>query len=454
MSANRPLRWYVWGVVGAAAVVLATLAATGAAGSRYATWGDLLFLFVLGVVLELIRVPLADGGSISSGFAAFLAAVLLLGPELAASVAALAVLVAALVADRRAPVVRDLFNAGHALLAVLIAGAVYGALGGRPGQISAGGGATFLLLGRTIVAAGLLFLLEMAAVSAAVALERGRRFRSLLAGNLRAGVRLDAAMAGLGLLLALVYNWQHRIFGPYAQAKPFIAVIVFAPAALLYYASRLYVDARRVQDKTLRTLGAVLAARRGGGSALSLDGDPDAVLGTLQEGWPNRRSPAEGLHGAELVVAIADLLGCPPEETAALRHAVYLSDIGHPAPRHLTVSRAAPPPMIGSRLTQHPEAGWRILGQIPSLRPAAQLVRAHHERYDGLGYPVGLRGRQIPLGARILGLVQAFEAHRASGDDSRQAVAQVVAGAGSRFDPRVVEAFQAVMANPRAATLH
>lgn len=95
----------------------------------------------------------------------------------------------------------------------------------------------------------------------------------------------------------------------------------------------------------------------------------------------------------------------------------------------------------------HAEIGADILGSIRSLRPALEGVRSHHERWDGSGYPDGLRGHEIPLLARIIAVADSFDAMTVDRPYRRaltleQAKEQIVAGAGRHFDPDVVRAFE------------
>ena len=95
---------------------------------------------------------------------------------------------------------------------------------------------------------------------------------------------------------------------------------------------------------------------------------------------------------------------------------------------------------------RHTVIGERILGAAPALRPVARLVRSSHERYDGCGYPDGLSGEQIPLGARIVTVCDAYEAMVADRPyreamPSEAAIAELHRHAGRQFDPRVVAVF-------------
>lgn len=102
---------------------------------------------------------------------------------------------------------------------------------------------------------------------------------------------------------------------------------------------------------------------------------------------------------------------------------------------------------------EHPLIGAEILAPVPSLQAVAAIVRSHHERVDGSGYPAGLRGEEIPLGARIVAVADAYDAltsRRASpsrpAHSSTEALRELRAGSGSQFDPRIVEALSHLLA--------
>lgn len=99
----------------------------------------------------------------------------------------------------------------------------------------------------------------------------------------------------------------------------------------------------------------------------------------------------------------------------------------------------------------HTVIGERILAVAPALSPAAKLVRASHERFDGQGYPDGLAGERIPLESRITAVCDAYDAMTSDRPYRRamsaeQAVNELQRGSGSQFDPTVVEAFVAGVA--------
>jgi HD-GYP domain-containing protein (c-di-GMP phosphodiesterase class II) len=99
-------------------------------------------------------------------------------------------------------------------------------------------------------------------------------------------------------------------------------------------------------------------------------------------------------------------------------------------------------------LRRHTVVGERILGAAAPLGPVAELVRSSHERWDGGGYPDGLRGEEIPLGARVIAVCDAYdtmvsERHDSSALEARAALDELRRWAGRQFDPQVVEAFVA-----------
>ncbi len=135
-----------------------------------------------------------------------------------------------------------------------------------------------------------------------------------------------------------------------------------------------------------------------------------------------------------------------PEELRALRFGARLHDVGKIGVPDSILNKPGPLDADEWQLMrQHPAIGSRILEPIARLKDAAHIVRHHHERWDGKGYPDGLRGDAIPLGARILTVVDSYSAitdarvYKTARSHS-EAIAELHRGAGAQFDPRVVDA--------------
>jgi putative nucleotidyltransferase with HDIG domain len=399
----------------------------------FATPYHVLFLVLLGCALEMMRLPLVGGGRVSVGFAVFFASLLLVGPALAAGIAAVAVLWAGAASRRREPLLRTFFSLAHTVLAILLAGATCHALGGRPADLdSVGIAGEAAQLGRVIAAAGVMFLFQAAVVSLSLALERGASIIPLLRANVQTMGPPAGAMTGLGFLLALLYSQQAQIFGGYGPY--FIVCIILIPAALLYYSFRLRTDIRGIYERSLHILASIMEAklegRRAGPEVSETLGHSERV--------------------AALAVAVAEQMNLPPAEVETIRHTAYLHDIGKIGiPAELLHQPVLASESVRAALRRHALIGYQILSTVGFLSRVALAVRHHHERYDGLGYPDGLRGRAIPLAARVVRVAEEYDAvthHRVY----RRAVGMSAAldhirhGAGSRFDPQVVAALVAV----------
>lgn len=145
---------------------------------------------------------------------------------------------------------------------------------------------------------------------------------------------------------------------------------------------------------------------------------------------------------------IAKEIGLSSDEIEALRAAALLHDIGKLAvPEHIINKPGRLTPEEFEKMKVHPIVGAEILERVAFPYPVAPIVRAHHERWDGSGYPAGLVGEQIPIGARILSVVDCLDA-LASDRQYRpaiplnQAMATVKERAGTWFDPKVVDVLQ------------
>jgi len=150
---------------------------------------------------------------------------------------------------------------------------------------------------------------------------------------------------------------------------------------------------------------------------------------------------------AQWAEEIARELRLSSQEQTALRWAALLHDIGKKVvPEHLLQKPEALTDEEWALIRQTPVEGEKAISTIPSLREAARLVRHFRERYDGSGYPDGLKGEQIPLGARILAVVDAYCAMVDKRPykpprSPQEAILELKRCAGRQFDPRVVAAF-------------
>jgi putative nucleotidyltransferase with HDIG domain len=154
---------------------------------------------------------------------------------------------------------------------------------------------------------------------------------------------------------------------------------------------------------------------------------------------------------AQWAGAVARQLGCSEEEIQAVHWAALLHDIGKIGVPDAILKK--PGELTDEEwevMKQHPELGAQIVAPVKNLKQVAPLIRYHQEEYIGTGYPYGLRKEEIPLGARILAVVDAYSAitdervYR-KGRSHAEALAEMQRCAGTQFDPQVVKAFLQVI---------
>jgi diguanylate cyclase (GGDEF)-like protein/putative nucleotidyltransferase with HDIG domain len=142
---------------------------------------------------------------------------------------------------------------------------------------------------------------------------------------------------------------------------------------------------------------------------------------------------------------LAEAAGLSDQEVQAIRTAALLHDIGNMAvPEHILSKPDALTPEEFERVKIHPRVGAEILRNVPFSAPVSELVLSHHERWDGTGYPAGLQGENIPIGARILAIADCYSTLQATrpyrpARSEHEAIAVLREYAGSAFDPKLVE---------------
>ena len=147
---------------------------------------------------------------------------------------------------------------------------------------------------------------------------------------------------------------------------------------------------------------------------------------------------------------IATHLGLPDDQRSAIRFGACLHDIGKVAVPEQLLHRPAPLSAEEREVMRiHPVAGAMILESIDTWQDVRLIVRHHHERFDGNGYPDGLRGTEIPLGARIVAVVDAFDVMRsgrpyAAARPPEEIHTELERNRGTQFDPDMVDALLAV----------
>ncbi len=148
---------------------------------------------------------------------------------------------------------------------------------------------------------------------------------------------------------------------------------------------------------------------------------------------------------AELSLRIADTMGMPRERIQWLHCAALIHDIGKIALDETILKKeSALTDQEYEAVKKHPEKGAEIIMSMPFLKEALPVMKHHHERYDGTGYPSGLRGKEIPFSARILAVADAIDSMKNSPVKRTHYGEEMVARelrrhSASQFDPEIVE---------------
>jgi len=228
---------------------------------------------------------------------------------------------------------------------------------------------------------------------------------------------VGAAVAGLVSFLNHNIGWQSSL-------------LVLPPIYLMYRSYRLYLGkletekkhAEQVSNLHLRTIEAL---------ALAIEAKDQTTGEHLQRVRVYAMELAKELHLSE-------------DETEALRAASVLHDIGKLAvPEHIISKPGKLTPEEFEKMKIHPIVGAEILEQVDFPYPVVPIVRAHHEKWDGSGYPNGLAGEAIPIGARILAAVDCLDALASDRQYRKalplhEAMAKVASDANTAFDPQVI----------------
>jgi len=396
------------------AIVLASAAALALASVPAVPIPPLVLAvaFVVMGAAEMGAVPLPGGGTVSVGGALDIACLLVLGPFATAWLDVASTLLAQGLVQRRSPA-QVAYNAAAFALTALAAGAAFQAAGGQVGRIGLphdllpllACGATYFVLNSSLAALGL------------AGFHHGGPRRAWVQA-VREGLPVHLSFLGLGACLALAY----------LKAGASGLLLCLVPFLVARHAFRLYVEIRQDLSDFVRALSEVL----------------DEV------------DPYTRQHSARVAayaVRLARAVGCPEREVADVEMAALVHDLGKIGPQHQRIlNKAGTLSQEDQRtLRGHPATGAGIVARVRALRRAARIVRLHHERPDGLGYPLGLSEHQIPRGARILNVADAFDA-MTSDRPYRRALAATAAlrelerGAGTQFDRQVVECLLALRA--------
>ncbi len=397
-----------------------------------------MFLGVLAgrAKLRVIRFSGArDSGLMSLGFPVIFVALLLLGPSAAVAVGLSSTLSSCLLPKRQPPH-QVAFNVALDALAAYAAGLAFFDFNGLRLDL-----APLRSFASVMLACLTFFLIDTGAVATVIALcageSPGRLWQERCVWT-APSYFASAAVAALAIV----------IFGRHLG----VVLLFVTPVALLtYQAYALYTTHAEERQRRLEENQRHITALEAGQAQLS-----DLYLATIKSlalaiDAKDQYTHQHILRVQRLAMATAQALGLAGGELEGLRTGALLHDIGKlGVPDYILLKPGRLTGEEFEKIKKHPEIGAAILDPVEFPWPVLPVVKHHHEKWDGTGYPEGLAGEEIPLTARVLAVADVYDAltsnrsYRAAWTPA-EALDTIRAGAGTHFDPRVVAAFLSVV---------
>ncbi len=411
---TRTARTYILFVSGAGLVVAVTYLL--AVPIKAADLPALLLFTVICCAAEIFPIQLPRGDQMTVSTAISFATLLLFGP----SAAIWQDIIASVIGDaaQRKTWYRIAFNVGQYSLTVALTALAYGLVHGN-GVLLASSRSAFAL-----GLAGLVyFVVNSSLVSMVIALTNRLPFKHVWLNTERNLFLSVGAMICIGVLVAVIW-----------QVMPVAVLFLSLPTAVVYIATR--------------TIFELLSQTR------------DALLELADTLDDRDRSTAKhSRRVAYYAEKIALELALPDDQVQVIAMAGHLHDLGKMTIRDELLRKPGPiTPDEKRELNTHASLGARFLSHFSQFQAGVQIVRTHHERYDGTGYPAGLRGEAIPLGARIVAAADAYDAmtsdrpYRPAMHPS-VAARELVTGIGTQFDPMVGAAFLKLLEREEGITV-
>ncbi len=389
-------------------------------------WFEFLFFTVLSVVAESLIIPLGEKSYLSIGFAIGLAAILIFNPYVAALIISLGTILKIYNEDGKTYHVlnssfyKRLFNGSMYSISALMAGIAFSAVSSVVQEPSL---MDFSIVG-IVVLISVYVIVNIGIFVGLLCQLEGRPYGHVFREQIWYAKNFFA-ISPVGILMVYAFT----------TSGWFVVILSFGPLLLARYSFILYMNMKHMYFETIRTLSAALDAK---------------------DEYTNGHSH----RVAEYSTAIAENMGMSPKQIETIKTAALLHDIGKIGIKDQVLNK---PGKLDFKelfeVQQHPEIGANIIKEIAFLKECSDIVRYHHERHDGNGYPNSLRGDQIPIEAAIVAVADAFDA-MTSDRSYRKAMSKVLAiniikeNAGTQFHPGVVEAFTRVQMTEEVVTEH
>ena len=376
----------------------------------------LLVFGILAIASESLPVALPKGGYVTVSYPIFLSALSLFPLGVTLTATTLSGLVIFGKAGLGQPLFKRVFNSSQYVLSLA---AAYGVINFfNPSAFQFDSKSLILYL----IASSIFMVTNITIVAIALGAMFNKSPWSIWVSNIRWALPNFMALVPLGFLMALIYN----NYGPLGL------FLLFIPLLVSRHAFQLYIDMRENYLNTVEALVQALEAK---------------------DTYTSGHSARVG----KLAVAIAEGLEMREDKIESLKYAAALHDVGKIGVSETILNKDGK--LMDAEweaIRSHPVIGQTIIKGIKFLFDIGEVVRHHHERFDGKGYPDGIKGAEIPLESRIIAVADTYDAITSDrsyrkGSTHDEAISELKRVSGSQLDPALVEIFCKVVTSELTA---
>jgi len=406
------LKIYIGAIIGLAIALFIYLVP-----SLYLTadrWLILTFFIILSTITEFMPVELPLGGSVTIGFPIDFVVILVYGPAYAIFITFFGEILGD-VFNRKPIWYKTLFNASQYALSAGVAGIVYQKLGGVVGLVNI---SSYII--PAAICAIVYYLINSSLFMIVISLAEGVPILSVWKNRIRGIIATYIALAPIGFVMVMVYV-NIGIWG---------IILFFFPLILARRSFELYTRMRKIYLDTIRTLAAAIDAKD-----------------------PYTKGHSERV--AKIAVVLATELNLSDRDIENIEYAALLHDIGKIGIDDRILGKSS---KLSNeefkKIKEHPIVGAKIIEPVDFLKNSYKTIYHHHEKYNGGGYPDGLKEKDIPLCARIIGVADAYDA---MGSDrpyrkklsKEKILKEFTEQSGKQFDPQIVNALMLILKRER-----
>lgn len=377
-------------------------------------WLVLIFFLAISIFAEFIPVDLPMAGSITIGFPVDFVIILVYGPALAMLISAISAIISE-VSEKKTSWYKIIFNASQYALSVGVAGLTYQYVGGVVGFQN------FFKFALPAALCALSYcVINSFLVTVVIALSQETRITTVWRVNIKEMIPSYLAEAPMGFIMAIVYV-EVGIIG---------ILLFFLPLLLARRSFELYTKMRKVYLDTIRALAAAIDAKD-----------------------PYTKGHSERV--AEISVALAQELNLSDRDIESIEYTALLHDIGKIGiADNILGKNSSLTNKEFDKIKEHTVMGAKIIEPVDFLKNSYKAIYHHHEKYNGKGYPDGIKSENIPILARIIAVADAYDA---MGSDrpyrkkfnKDKILKELKDQSGKQFDPEVIKVLLSVLDRER-----